>query len=356
MKNCVSKKLVLLGLAVAFTLAVVSGAGAQPGEFVKGVLQPLADGFPKRPIVFVTADDPGSREGIIIRTLQKALKDISPVPVLVADETTAQFGTFSKMKDIIEREGGTDGYYPLAVTVFGTTADLFCEPITKETGMDISDMNLFIIIEQLPYVMVQRKNAPWGRKWADMVKYAEANPDKLKYISFQVGSGNDIACEWVLQTLKMKVRKMPQANAQATLSVIGAGEGDFTLTTSTYAQPHWEAGRLDVTMIMGSSVPPPWDKDPNIVTSEAAGLPKIPVGIIAGFIVPKQTPKSHQDWLFKLFKAGASTDLYKQREKTVIGCQISIMDGVAANELKMKFYEFTEPVVRSLGLHIDQKK
>jgi len=33
---------------MAFTWALASAASAQPGEFVKGVLQPLADGFPKR--------------------------------------------------------------------------------------------------------------------------------------------------------------------------------------------------------------------------------------------------------------------------------------------------------------------
>jgi hypothetical protein len=35
-------------MAIALALALVSAASAQPGEFVKGVLQPLADGFPKR--------------------------------------------------------------------------------------------------------------------------------------------------------------------------------------------------------------------------------------------------------------------------------------------------------------------
>ena len=59
MKVCVSKKLVWLGLAVLFTLTLASGANAQPGEFVKGVLQPLADEFPKRPITIVVVDDPG---------------------------------------------------------------------------------------------------------------------------------------------------------------------------------------------------------------------------------------------------------------------------------------------------------
>jgi len=34
--------------------------------------------------------------------------------------------------------------------------------------MDLSDMNMVIVTETLPYVFVQRKNTPWGRTWADL--------------------------------------------------------------------------------------------------------------------------------------------------------------------------------------------
>ena len=68
MKTRVSGKVVWLSLVAAFTLALASGASAQPGEFVKGVLQPLADGFPNKAITLIVVDDPGSRDGIYART------------------------------------------------------------------------------------------------------------------------------------------------------------------------------------------------------------------------------------------------------------------------------------------------
>ena len=99
MQRQVSIRIVWLGFALAVTLALTPGAIAQPGEFVKGVLQPLADGFPKRAITFVVADDPGSRDGIYARTLQQALKGISPVPILVSDEPA--WG----LRDLLQVEG-----------------------------------------------------------------------------------------------------------------------------------------------------------------------------------------------------------------------------------------------------------
>ena len=65
MKKSLPMKLAGLGLAVMFTLAVASAASAGPGQFDEnGVLQPLEDGFPNRPITLVNVDDPGTRDGI----------------------------------------------------------------------------------------------------------------------------------------------------------------------------------------------------------------------------------------------------------------------------------------------------
>jgi hypothetical protein len=79
MKSSQSTKLVLLGLAVVLTLAFASVASAQPGEFVNGVLQPLKDGFPSRPIMTMVIDEPGSGDSIYVTQLLEAARRLSPV-------------------------------------------------------------------------------------------------------------------------------------------------------------------------------------------------------------------------------------------------------------------------------------
>jgi tripartite-type tricarboxylate transporter receptor subunit TctC len=260
------------------------------------------------------------------------------------------------MKEILTREGGIEGYYPQAFTVWGGTIESMTEPVTPILDLDISDVNFVIVTETIPYVMVQRKKAPWGPTFAGWVKYAKANPGKLTYISNVIGSGNDTACEWVMDTLEIKVEKIPQRSMRAALSAVGAGEGDFTMSSIDYVKPDWEGGRVDITMFLASKIPPPWDKDPNIVTSEKAGLPPVPMGIIPSFMVPKACPPSHVDWLFKLIKAGVLTDVYKQREKMFPGLTINILGPKEANELKMKLHEYGERVIRATGLHWEQQK
>jgi tripartite-type tricarboxylate transporter receptor subunit TctC len=358
MKRCVSMKLVLLGLALTVTLAVTLPANAQPGTFVKGVLQPLADGFPKQAITIINVDDPGTRDGIYARAFQTALRGISPVPILVSDEPAPVGGTWYKVKEVIDRRGGTDGYYPIVISCVGATTDLLTDLATEEMGVKLDDLNMVIVTDTFPWLMIQRKNAPWGKTFAAMVKYAKENPGKLKYISNEIGSGHDIATEWIIQTFGLKVTKIPAGSIQEAASVIGAGEGDFTLTRMDTGFANWQAGRVDVTIVMPGRIVPPWDKDPNVVTAEQAGLPSLggPAGTILGLAVPRQVSQAHVDWLFKLFEAATSTDSYRKREQQIPGLVINVVDGAKANAINKNIYEASDPIVRSIGIHIDQQK
>jgi tripartite-type tricarboxylate transporter receptor subunit TctC len=216
-------------------------------------------------------------------------------------------------------------------------------------------MNIVIVTETIPYVGVQRKDAPWGRTFDDMVKYAKENPGKVSYISNQVGSGNDIAMEWVLAQLGIEVNKIPAPNTEAQAATMGAGEGDFALTQAPAAMQLYQGDRVDVTFVTGDTVPPPWDKDQNVVSATGYGLPPAPFGIIEGILVPKQVPEEHIAWLADLFRAAAETDTYKKREETVPGLKVRIIERDEANEMKMKVLEYVDPVVRELGMHVDQK-
>jgi tripartite-type tricarboxylate transporter receptor subunit TctC len=358
MKDRVSRRLFLVLLAFALSLAGASVASAQPGEFVKGVLQPLADGFPKRAITLVVVDDPGTRDDLYAKSLQQALSSISPVPVMVSDEPAAFGGTFDKLRELRTREGGLDGYYPVVTDVWGAGTDPLTEPIQKELGMDLSDLRMVTITESISYFWMQRKNPPWGNTFAGLVKYAKENPGKVRYISKEVGTGIDIACSTIqsMAGILDKVKKIPQGTMQEVASTVAAGMGDFCQTYATLAAPHMQAGRAELILSTGFKVPPPYDKDPNIVTLEGAGLPKRQFGAILGFSVPKAVPQAHVDWLYKLIKAGVSTDLHKKREQINPGLIIYVMDPAAAEQAKNQYYEMAEPIVRGLGLHIDQKK
>jgi len=330
---------------------------AEPGEFNEaGVLEPLADDFPNRPITLVTDSDAASRDGIYARALQAAAQGISPVPILISDEPGPVNASWIKLQSLSERSGGEAGYYPMVTTIPGMTLQFLVEPFESKLGVDLDDLNMVLVTETVPYVLIQRKNAPWGRTFAGLVEYARAHQGELRYTSNQVGSGNDIAMEWIMHELGFTVRKIPSPNNHVAAAAVGAGEADFTMTQAEVAVAHFRAGRIDVVLVTGDSVPPPWKDDPSVVSAEEAGLPPAPWGIMAGLAVPKKTDDEHVQWLFKLFSAAAAKEAYRLRENTIPGTKIQILGPEEANVLKHDVFSTAEPIIRKLNLHHEQRR
>jgi len=358
MKARVSRKAVWLGLVAALTLMLASAVSAQPGEFVKGVLQPLADGFPNKAITLIVIDEPGSRDGIYARTMQEACRGISPVDILVSDEEVAQGGTFYKMGDLLKRPGGDQGYFPFIMDLWGSSLDPLMEPVKEETGKGLEDLQVIINTESLGYFVMQTKTVPWGPTWADFVKYANANPGKAKYGASGPGSGTDIGCSFILSKAGVldKVKKITSKNTAEAAKNVAAGAGDIGCTDAQRMIPHLEAGRVTPLMWTGPQVPAPFDKDPNIITWEKAGISKGTLGALTAIATTKEVPKAHVDWLFKLFKAAAATEVYKKREKTYPGLVIAIKGPEEAQKIPKQMQEYADPIIHDLGLALDQQK
>jgi tripartite-type tricarboxylate transporter receptor subunit TctC len=260
------------------------------------------------------------------------------------------------MKELIARQGGNEGYYPMVISSFGPASDVLVSPIKEDLGMDLDDMNIVIRTEVQEKILVQRKGAPYGPTFAGMMKWGKENPGKLRYISREVGSGFDIYMEMILQDLGVKVEKIPGGGHDSIVATVGAGQGDFALTTAQAALTSWQAGKVYVSMVTGGKVSQPWDKDPNCVSSDKAGLRKITMGTILGLAVTKNVPKEHVDWLFKLFKAACATDVYKNREKMIPALTIEVWGPLEANKEARDLRDMADPIVRALGMHWEQQK
>jgi len=350
MKRCVSRKLVWLCLAVVLTWTVASAAGAQ-------VMKPLADGFPKRAITIINIDDPGTRDGIYARMFQTACKGLSPVPILVSDEPVATGGTWMKVKELRSRSGALEGYYPFVNTLFGVATDLQVEPRTREIGAKMDDLKNILNTELMAHFMIMRKDAPWGKTFDGFVKYAKEHPGELKYVSYEVGSGQDIDMEVIMAKVGgLKVKKIPQGTMQECASAVGAGEADFSMLGADVAVTNWQAGRVLVPLVVADAVPPPFDKDPNVSSAKAFGLPTF-IGTFLGLAVNSEVPQSHIDWMYTMFKAASEKPEFSKRWQGMLpGDTPKHMTGAEADKTMREIFAACDQIIRDIGLHIDQQK
>mgnify|MGYP000911622014 CR=1 FL=1 len=337
--------------SVSQTSVAQDGADFEP-EFVDGKLLPLPDGFPDGPITIVSSDEAGSRDGLYARTLEKALRDISPVDIIVSDEPRSQGGTVDAMVEVMDREGGKDGYYVLVTSILGTSTDFHTVDYENELGVGLDDLDFFIATEEYPYVLAQRADAPWGDDFDSFVDYGRENPGKLRYISGGVGSGVDITMEWLLGELGIEVTKIPAADREAAIAAVGAGEGDFTLTQPELAMQAEESGRVRVIFATTEDAPDEWaGRVATAADYQKYDVPEATWGTVQGLLVPAVVDDAHVAWLYALFEAATKTADYQMRGETQPGITLRLWSGEDANALARSLYEFSEPVVEKAGLH-----
>lgn len=349
---------VLMAACVQEGGGTAADAAAEEGPFEAvfedGVLQPLPDGFPEDNITIINVDEAGSRDGLYARALDQALEDISPVDIVVSDEPRAAGGTVDTLVETRDREGGSEGYSVIVMSILGTATDFHAVPYERDLDVTLEDINFFIATETYPYVLAQRADAEWGDTFDDFVAYGRDNPGELRYISGGVGSGVDVTMEWLLSELDIEVTKIPAADRDAAIAAVGGGEGDFTLTQPEIALSAEQAGRAEVIFVSTEEVPDEWADREGLASAadyQEYDVAEATWGSVQGLMVPNEVPESHVLWLSALFEAAADTEVYQQRGETQAGISLQRYSAEEANELAVTLYEFSEPVIRAVGLH-----
>jgi tripartite-type tricarboxylate transporter receptor subunit TctC len=340
------------GVFAAGLLVGVQGAFAQSEPtFVDGVLQPLEDGFPSGPITLINVDDAGTNSGIYVRALQEATKDISPVEIRISDEPRAAGGTINTLAELADREGGHDGYFLVSMSIIGSATDFLSEPITKETGIELDEVNYMISTEVVPWLFAQRSDAPWGNDFTKFVEHAKANPGQVKYISPGVGSGTDIYMTWVLDQLGLEVNKIPAEDREASTAAVAGGAGDITMTQPAIVLA--AADRVKVVLVSTPQVPEAF-AGPGVASAAdypKLGMDDVPWGTYNGVMVPAEVPAEHVKWLHALLSKATETDSYQSRVNTVPGLVIDVLSTEESNDFAKKSIAAAEPIVRKAGLH-----
>jgi tripartite-type tricarboxylate transporter receptor subunit TctC len=344
-------------------LVALLGTGSVPAlaqetwtpEYVDGKLQPLPDGFPNQPISLVVLDEPGSSDGVYARHMQAALRDISPVSIEVMDRgDVGTYPTWEALGWTLDQPDGDQGYYPIVVVLPGSVLDLNTVPIERDLGVTLDDLNFVITTEVTPYVVTSRKDAPWGNSFEKLVEHAKANPGTVKYLSRSPGSGGYIAMERYMELKYIQLDKKVGGSHNEIQSAIGAGVADVGITQVETALTHWEAGRIELLMVTGDQrAPAPWDQVPSAADMGMSGEPWAQN---RGFAVAKPVPDLHREWLFEAFRKAASTEEFKANRLRLPGNKLVEMNHDQTMELAKKAKEYSEPVVRRLGIHWDQQK
>jgi tripartite-type tricarboxylate transporter receptor subunit TctC len=315
--------------------------------FKGGVLQPLPDGFPNQRLTLLNADEAGSSDGIYARSLQKALDGVSPVDVEVLDRPSGSGGSWASLKYMESKSESDDGYILQVMAFTGAGLDFISAgDIPKQYGYAQDDMNPVIATESVPFVVVTRGDGPWDT-YQDLVDDAKAHPDTLKYVSVSTGSQLDVGMMSLMAEGGWTANKVPLKDNVQVATTVAAGEGDFSMELPDVIAGQYQAGRINVPLVVGDKVP---DLFTGAQTTADLGLDE-PWGSLRGLMADPDTSPLHRQWLFTLLQAAEKTDAYQQRISDTPGATLVTYDHDAVVGKIDNAIELATPVLKELGLY-----
>lgn len=235
--------------------------------------------YPERPIRIVVPFAPGGGTDVIARTLaQEMAKDLG-VSVVIENRPGAR----TIMGTQTVAASAADGYTLLMGTFAHAVNSSLSAKLPYDPHKDFAAVAL--IARSFNIVVVNPKSSI--RTIADLVAAAKANPDKLSYGTFGVGTSAHLAGELFKNVARVNLTAVPYNGAVPAITDLIGGRIDVMFTTVVSAASLVESGQLRAIAVTSAERSPAF---PQIPTVAEAGVPGCAAESWYGLFAPAGTP------------------------------------------------------------------
>jgi tripartite-type tricarboxylate transporter receptor subunit TctC len=254
----------LRAFAAACFLAVSAAAGAV---------------YPERPIKVFLPFPPGGTVDVVSRLVCTELGEILGKPVVI-DYRPGAGGTLATEATA---RAPADGHTLLFTTPSHTINPALRSKLPFNTEADFVPVSL---VANVPELLVAHPSAPFDT-FADLLKYAKANPGKLNYSSAGTGTLPHITMELLLRRADVRVTHVPYKGAAPALTDLIAGVVQLKYDTYATSSQLVATGKLKVLATAGTARLPQLPAVPTIAES---GFPGYEGYLWIGAVAPRGTP------------------------------------------------------------------
>jgi tripartite-type tricarboxylate transporter receptor subunit TctC len=304
----------------------------------------LAQGFPTpgKPIRIVVPFPAGGQTDIQARLLATKLQPALGVTVLVDNKPGAS-SILGTMEVVRAPADGHTLLYTISVTA-AQNPHLF----SKLPYDPMKDLTPVMFAARSSTVLTVPANSPFNSV-ADLIKHAKANPGKLNYASYSLGSTSHLVAELMQQSTGTQMTHIPfKGSADAGMALMG-GQVDFLFDGPTTAIANAKAGRVKM---LAYTDPKPYTALGKLPNMAEAGVPGVDVTGGMQFFGPRNLPPE----VLNKINAALATAL-KDPEVAKIyadGASEIVASSAAEHAASVKEqYERWGGVIRKLGLKLD---
>jgi tripartite-type tricarboxylate transporter receptor subunit TctC len=239
-----------------------------------------ADNYPSAPVRLVVAFPPGGGTDGAARIVAEKLGPELGQSIVVENRAGAG-GTIGAQSVARARP---DGY----TLLFGTGAELLINPVTRKTAPYdlLKDFVPVAEVGGVTFVLVVPASSP-ANTVQDLVARARAQPGKLNFSSFGIGSTNHLVGELFLSATGSKATHVPFQGSQQAMTALLAAQVDFSFETAAVALPQVKAGKLRA---IATPSPQRLKDLPEVPTLQEAGYKDLVAEGWMGVFAPAGTP------------------------------------------------------------------
>lgn len=239
-----------------------------------------AQAWPAKPVTLLVPFPPGGSTDMIARTVGTKLQEKFGGSFIV-DNKAGAGGTVGAAQ---AKRSAPDGY-----TVFVSSLGPFVigPHLTKNAGYDaLKDFDYITVAVQAPNVLAVPANSP-HKSFADMLKFMNANPNKMTFASAGNGTSDHLTAELFWQETGSKGIHVPYKGGAPAMTDLLGGQVDATFMNINTGLPNIRGAKLRALAITSSTRSPLL---PDVPTMEELGFKGVTVYSWQAFAAPKGLP------------------------------------------------------------------
>jgi len=238
-----------------------------------------AQNYPTKPVRIVVPSVPGGGQDVVTRAMAQKFSEAWGYQV-IADNRPGAGGNIGA--DAVARSA-PDGY-----TILLTTAALAIAP-SLYRKLSYDPVNGFIPVSQIMstyLVLAVHPSLPGTVK--ELIAYAKANPGKLNYYHFGIGSGLHLTGEMFRAAANIDFTNVIYKGDGDAVPALLRNEVQMSFLNPTAVVQQIKAGKLNALAVSGTARASAF---PDVPTMAELGYPEVNYVGYLGFFVPAGTPR-----------------------------------------------------------------